>query len=151
MDELIYEKAKNTAFNLLAIRARSRRELESRLLSKFDAEITAEVIHTLESLSYLNDEDFALQLIESLAKRGYGKRVIDAKLYEKGISSDIRRLLLSKIDNGLDSAMQALSKKYRNAEFDRSKAYAYLARRGFSSEVCRRAITKWGETSDEDN
>ncbi len=60
-EELLHEKAKQRAFRLLAIRARSEKELRSKLKEKgYDESIVGGVTARLRELRYLDDESFSL-------------------------------------------------------------------------------------------
>jgi regulatory protein len=86
-EEFLREKAKNRAFRLLAVRARSEKELRSKLKEKgFDEAVVREVIERLRELKYLDDESFAGQWARNLGvNKLLGNRRIALALREKGI------------------------------------------------------------------
>ncbi len=98
-DVLPHEKAKQRAFRLLAMRARSEKELRSKLTEKgFDESIVADVVSRLRELNYLNDESFARQWAHNLGvNKLFGNRKIEASLREKGISRQIIMQVLSEV------------------------------------------------------
>ena len=85
----LHEKAKQRAFRLLAMRARSEKELRSKLREKgFDESVVEAVASRLRELNYLNDESFAREWARNLAvNKLFGNRRIEASLMEKGVRS----------------------------------------------------------------
>ena len=93
------EKAKQRAFRLLAMRARSEKELRAKLKEKgFDESVVEEVTARLRELNYLDDESFARQWARNLAvNKLYGNRRIEASLLEKGIPQPLIRQVLTEV------------------------------------------------------
>ncbi|HPL62677.1 MAG TPA: RecX family transcriptional regulator [Syntrophales bacterium] len=85
------EKAMGKALRLLAFRARSRHEMQSRLAeSGFSGESVNAVIGRLEELGYIDDGAFAANWARHLAvNRLYGNIRIEASLREKGLSREL--------------------------------------------------------------
>lgn len=83
----LQEKAKQKAFRLLAARARSEKELRSKLKEKgFDETVIGGVTARLLELKYLDDESFAGQWARNLGvNKLLGDRRIALSLQEKGI------------------------------------------------------------------
>jgi hypothetical protein len=86
-DDPEYEKGLQKAYRLLAVRARSERELRTRLKEKmFDGQVIDRVIARLYELNYLDDEAFARQWARRLAvDKLSGNRRIELSLLEKGV------------------------------------------------------------------
>src|SRR5918997_1827767 len=83
--------AMSRALNVLGYRARSARELRERLLrAGYVGETVNEVISRLEELEYLNDEEFARELVRSEARK-YGPRRIYGELRRAGIEEEAAR------------------------------------------------------------
>ena len=93
------EKAKQRAFRLLAMRARSEKELRAKLKEKGFAEsVVEEVSARLRELNYLDDESFARQWARNLAvNKLLGNRKIEASLVEKGIPQPLIRQVLTEV------------------------------------------------------
>ncbi|MGZ3596427.1 MAG: regulatory protein RecX [Syntrophales bacterium] len=93
------EKAKQRAFRLLAMRARSEKELRAKLKEKgFDESVIDEVAARLRELNYLDDESFARQWARNLAvNKLLGNRRIEASLVEKGIPQPLVRQVLTEV------------------------------------------------------
>ena len=93
------EKAKQRAFRLLAMRARSEKELRAKLKERgFDESVVEEVAARLRELNYLDDESFARQWARNLAvNKLFGNRRIEASLMEKGIPQPLIRQVLTEV------------------------------------------------------
>jgi regulatory protein len=93
------ERAKQRAFRLLAMRARSEKELRTKLREKGFAEsVVEEVSARLRELNYLDDESFARQWARNLAvNKLLGNRRIEASLVEKGIPQPLIRQVLTEV------------------------------------------------------
>ena len=79
LDNVIYEKAKNTAVKFLGYRARSKKELRDKLIKDYDEDITNKVISMLEKYGYVNDEEYARAYVRDClilsGPAGYGRRL----------------------------------------------------------------------------
>jgi len=86
-EDIRFEKAKQRAFRLLTVRARSRLELQASLKEKgFEEDIVERTMAGLIDLGYLDDQSFAAQYARDLAvNRLFGNRKIEAALLTKGI------------------------------------------------------------------
>jgi regulatory protein len=78
------------ALGLLAVRQRSRRELERRLAQAgFEPDAVADELERLEQVGLLDDEAFARAVVESrMGFRGESRRVV-AGLAQAGVASEI--------------------------------------------------------------
>ena len=136
------------ALRLLSVRARSRRELEMRLLrAGFEADEVHGEMARLEAVGLVDDDAFSRQVVEhELVKRNSGRRAIVSRLASKGVSREA-------IDRALDEAAGepeedravelARSRVRRLGALAPEQAYArlvsFLARRGYDQQVARRA------------
>jgi regulatory protein len=110
------EKAKQRAFRLLAMRARSEKELRDKLKEKgFGESVVEEVAARLRELNYLDDESFARQWARNLAvNKLFGNRRIEASLVEKGIPPPLIRQVLTEVREELteqDAVILVIRKK----------------------------------------
>jgi regulatory protein len=137
------------ALGLLAVRARSRRELERRLLQAgFEAEEVGDVLERLERVGLVDDEAFARQVAEHAfgAKRS-GRRSVVSSLTAAGVAPDIIEATVSEAGDE-DERAEALarSRASRFGAVDPAKAFSrltsLLVRRGYSPEVARQAARK---------
>ncbi len=144
-----YRFALDRAVGYLAARARSKREVEQKLLQAGYRPCTVEmVLYKLEREHILDDADFARQWVESRATHKLGRSRIAQELRRKGISQDEAEIALDAIDEEyqLESAV-ALAQKAAariKPDEDRRKAVsriaAMLARRGYSWDIAKEAI-----------
>jgi regulatory protein len=114
-ENLLYEKAKQRAFRLLALRARSEKELRSKLKEKgFDESVGEAVAERLRELKYLDDESFARQWAHNLAvNRLLGNKRIETSLREKGVPRALREQVITEVREEISEqeAIRALIRK----------------------------------------
>jgi regulatory protein len=135
------------ALRLLAVRPRSRRELETRLRSAgFDPDMIAEELTRLEEVGLLDDERFAQEFAEhSLGRKLSGRRAVASSLAAKGVSRPVIERALQDIvgDEDARAAEVARSRASRLSGLPPEVAYrrlvSFLTRRGFEGVVARRA------------
>lgn len=142
------KKALGRAFNLLSHRSRSTKELSERLSRAGFAEaVVCEVIEKLQSLDYLDDNEFASAwLRDRMDTKLYGKHRIKHELKLKGIADDIideHLATRSTDDNEYARAFGlAQGKAGSYAGLDTRKAQQrlsqFLMRRGYSSAIAYR-------------
>jgi regulatory protein len=143
------------ALGLLAVRARSRSELERRLSSAgFERDEIAETLDRLTAVGLVDDEAFARAFAEhAVGTRGEGKRAVESALYAKGVPRDTIELVVSEVteergDESDRALALARSRVGRLAGTEPAAAYrklfSFLARRGYppslSREAARRAL-----------
>src|SRR5512132_534658 len=135
------------AVRLLAVRPRSRREMESRLRSAgFDAEMVAEELVRLQEVGLLDDERFAREFAEqALGRRLSGRRAVASSLAAKGVSRPMIERALKDV-GGDDDARAAEPPRSRASplpalphEAAYRRPVSLLARRGYEGSVASRA------------
>lgn len=146
-----YRAALDRAVAFLASRARSRREVEARLLQAGYRPCTVEmVLYKLEREHLLDDGDFARQWVEARAGRKLGKNRIARELRDKGVSAEEAEAALTALDEDdqLDAAVQLAEKTLRRAKPGEPPAktaqrvIAMLLRRGYGYDLARQALEK---------
>ena len=132
-------QVRHRALLLLDQRARSRHELQERLVAlDFDIRVIADVLDELEQSRLVNDHDFAMEWVRQRHElRGKSRSVLDQELQRKGISPEHRAAALD------DCARELAAKKARQitkppADYAEQEKYlrrivGVLARRGFAS------------------
>jgi regulatory protein len=138
------------ALGLLAVRSRSRRELERRLLqARFEREEVEEELARLERAGLVDDEAFARQLAEhEFGVRRSGARSVRGALASKGVDpATVEQVLEEAAGDEEERAEQlARSRVGRLAGLDPAKAFGrltgLLVRRGYPAEVARRAARR---------
>ncbi|MEM7736233.1 MAG: regulatory protein RecX [Deinococcota bacterium] len=135
-----YKRALNYAMWLLGRRAYSRKEVERKLLTKTNAEVAEAVLARLVDLALLDDAAYAGRIVETQKTRK-GKLALRQVLAHKGIDEQMISQSLDPVsdEEQIATAKEVLAKSQWRFKGDiharRRKAYAFLARRGFSGEV----------------
>ena len=142
------------ALDLLAVRARSARDLRMRLrrAGAPEADITW-AIDRLVRQGLLDDAVYARQVARAkVLGGGVSRRKVATELRRRGVSAETADeaidATLSEVDLDEEgAALQAAEKRMRalaslDPKQQRQRLYAYLARRGFESDVVRRVITE---------
>ena len=140
--------ARDRALRLLSVRARSRKELETRLRRAgfADSEIE-EALEGLARTGLIDDERFAQQVVEHAAgAKLAGRRVILGSLLSKGVSRATADDAMAGLAETEDQRAMDLAERYagRLERLDPVTAYrrlfGLLTRRGFDSDVARAAV-----------
>ena len=142
--------ALTSALHLLAVRLRSRREMEDRLRRKgYSADVVATVISQLEGEGFLDDMRFSQAWVTGrLAVRPSGTVRLRRELQQKGVPSDIieqvLRTGLSESDERAQAVAlaQARARRYRSEPRDVAvrRLAGVLQRRGFSAGAIAAAL-----------
>lgn len=138
-------RAKVVAYDLLARRPWTRKELTERLRRRgAPAAIAAELVAELEAAGYVDDRAFARGWAEARARqKALGRQRIAAELRAKGVARDLIEAALRKTFGEVSEEAQAFEVARRRfpvlLKRDPRKAAArlrdHLLRRGFSSDV----------------
>jgi len=140
------------ALRLLAVRPRSRRELEVRLRrAGFEADEVDEELIRLESVGLVDDGAFARELAEHHVKsRRSGRRAVVGALAAKGVSRQVIEEAVAGLGEGEEDRAFELARERapRLAGLPPDKAFARLSsllmRRGYdpstARDVTRRAL-----------
>lgn len=146
------DRARQYGYLLLRYRPRSVKEFYQRLIKKGFADETAnKVIEEFKRRGLLDDKKFAeVWVSERISLKPAGKSLIKRELKIKGINSEL-------IDRALEGAKpfydeQKIAKELAEKRFrilgklekqkKKRRVYAYLARRGFSSDAIWKAINE---------
>jgi regulatory protein len=138
------------ALGLLAVRPRSRRELERRLLqARFELDEVADVLERLERVGLIDDQAFARQVAEhEFGVRRGGARAVAGALAAKGVARATVEAVLAEAPDEEDSRADELAviRAGRLVGVEPAKAFSRLSsllmRRGYAPEVARRAARK---------
>jgi regulatory protein len=146
------------ALGLLAVRPRSRRELERRLLAaRFEPDEVQDVLTRLERVGLVDDEAFARQYAEQrFGARKEGSRGVEQGLRAAGIAPALAATAAEGAaeDDQERAADLALTRASRLTGVAPQKAFTRLSsllmRRGYSPEIARSAARKALEISFQD-
>lgn len=138
------------ALGLLAVRARSRRELERRLLQAgFEAAEVTDVLERLEHVGLIDDDAFAAQVVEhAFGVKRSGRRAVASTLAAAGVPRDVIETALSRGGEDEEERAHALaaSRAPRLRSLEPAKAFSrltsLLVRRGYGPEMARAAARK---------
>lgn len=138
------------ALGLLAVRARSRRELERRLLAAgFEQTEVDDSLERLERVGLVDDEAFSRQLAEhAFGNRGDGRRAVAGALAAKGVDPAVVTAVLDEMcgDEQDRADRLAASRTSRLRSLAPEKAFqrltGFLLRRGYGPEVARLAARR---------
>jgi regulatory protein len=161
-DELEYEKGLQKAYRLLAARARSERELRTKLTErKFDRSVVDRVVARLYELTYLDDEAFARQWARHLAvDKLSGNRRIEISLQEKGVDRTTCERVLAEIRQDIperEAVRQVIRKKLKGGKLQRQDGRGkrslaqYLLGRGFTPDLIFEMIREAEEGNRDDD
>lgn len=144
-------RARSRALHLLALRDRSRRELETRLRDLgFSHQVVADTATWLGALGYLDDRRFAERYAAEKLRAGWGSRRISSELLRKGIErAQIEQALDVERDNaqaaleGSEALRTLVHRRFArqfatDADAAERRLMGYLARRGYDWETSAR-------------
>ena len=136
VEKINYAKAVNKCYDLLAIRSHSKKELFEKLLKNFDYNSSSKAIELMEEIGYLNDEEYAKELLDYLMNnKKISKSFIALEMKKRGVDCEIYEQLISDADiDDIGVAYDIINSKYirkLNEEGGRNKVIAALARKGF--------------------
>lgn len=152
-DAVAYDKAFRAATRRLARRAMSRGMLVRKLKQAEHAPAVIEqVMQRLEELELIDDEAFGKALIrETTLSKAAGPRLLSQKLYAKGLDRQLIDRLVTEAteddDQQAEGAIAFAKKKVRvmdrlDMAAKRRRLYGQLARRGFTPDTIRTAMSK---------
>ena len=153
LDELLISSESRYAFDkaidYISRRLHSEKEVRSKLkLKGFRPIVIDRTIDKLKEYNYISDENFAAALVQS--SKNKSKREIEYILQTKGVSSGLTQKYLSIIseDEELLSAETLAVKHMRGKDINEktlANLYAYLSRKGFSSDMIKKVLYKFKE------
>lgn len=144
-----YRFALDRAVGYLAARARSKREIEQKLLQAGYRPCTVEmVIYKLQRETLLDDADFARQWVESRQHHKLGRSRIAQELRHKGVSQEEAEEAMAIIEDedqlaGAVALAEKAAARIKPGEDMRkatNRIAAMLARRGYSWDIAKEAI-----------
>jgi regulatory protein len=137
---------KNAALTLLAAREYSQFTLARKLGTKgFEKELIVEVLNELLQKSWLNDQRFAENFINSRMHKGYGPLRIQQELKEKGIAAEISEAILDFRNEQWTHLATAVRHKKFGADTianvnEKSRQMKFLQYRGFTFDQIKVAL-----------
>ena len=163
-DALVEKAQRSTvrgkALDMVAAKPMSRRELMEKLTAKrpkgkdgrerpplADEVLAAETADWLEALGYLNDAEYAKQVVRYYSAKGYGEHKVRDELFRRGVPKefwDTALLEATEPEEGID---EFLRKRFKGVQPDRKelkRASDALARRGYRWNEIREGLNRYG-------
>lgn len=141
-----YERAWNYVLWLLGRQSYTKAQLAKKLERKeATPDIIERVLEKLERLHFVNDALYAENYIRA-RKRKKGPLALKQELYQKGVPGKLIVPAIEELgeEEQVQAALTLVEKqawRWKGEPFERrSKAYAYLARRGYPGDVVRRVL-----------
>lgn len=140
------------ALNMIALRARAASELRKLLVRKGEpAELVDIAIERLLRAGFLDDTSFAKQFVRmKAAGAGLSRRRLQQELVRRGVARNIADTAIGEVfaDEQIDEEEaidRVARKKLRSlttldAQVQRRRLYAFLARRGYDSDAIARTV-----------
>lgn len=145
-----FDQAMKKAVNRLNRRMLSRRQLDEKLRGlEFEAPVRERVLDRLTELKLLDDEAFGRALVrETMGRRPAGPRLLQQKLFQKGIGRQLADRLIAEAvepDDQVEQAVLLCRKRLRtmsrlDATARKRRLYGLLARRGFTPDTIEAAM-----------
>ncbi|SCJ42086.1 Regulatory protein recX [uncultured Flavonifractor sp.] len=155
-------EVKEKALRLLSGRPMSRKELVDKLTARprdkekepVPEELAEKVANRLEELGYLNDAEYARTVARHYAAKGYGERKLRDELWKRGVPREYWDQALEEVQDPTDAMDAFIRRKLMGRTADREtlgKLSAALARRGYRWEDIRAALSRYGETFEDES
>lgn len=144
-----HEVARQIVLRQLAMTARSRAQLESKLAERgCPPQVAAQVLDRMQEVGLVDDEAYAGMLVRSqVATRGLSRRGLAYELRKKGIDADLAEQALDQVapDDERQTARALVDKKMRTmAGLDKDvktrRLAGMLARKGYSAGLAYAVI-----------
>lgn len=173
-DELydaLVEKARRSAvrgkaLDMTAAKPMSRRELVDKLTAKrprgkdgrerpplADEALANETADWLEELGYLNDAEYARQVVKYYSAKGYGEHKVKDELFRRGVPKEFWDEALAQAVESEEGIDEFLRKRFRGQQPDRKelkRAADALARRGYRWNEIREGLNRYGAGIEEE-
>lgn len=146
-DKIYYKKAVDKCYDLLSRRDHSVKELKTKLLRTVDDENAEKAIQKMIDYGYLDDEKYALSLVNYLSKsKNMSYAFIKQELFKRGIPNDIASYALEDIEiDNVSSIINLIQSKYASKLMNddgEKKVITALLRKGFSYSDIRNAFER---------
>lgn len=140
----VVDKAFDATIRYVAVRPRSRWEIESYLKrKKVEEPVAVQILNKLSDLNYVNDESFAQSWVNNRRLlKPMSRRKLTLELRQKRVDSQIIDKILSEDEVSDSDTLQQLVAKKRSKYPDDLKLMQYLARQGYNYQDIKSALNK---------
>lgn len=135
------------ALTLLTRKPMSRKELERKLQEwEAEEEESAAICEWMEQLGFLNDAQYAAQVVRHYSAKGCGEHKLRDELYRRGVPSDLWEDALSQAEDPADAIDAFLRSKLKGSRDPKElkKASDALARRGYHWSQISDGLRRYG-------
>lgn len=142
------EGAKARALRVLSARPMSKAELKGRLRQKGESEEDADhVVELMERVGFLDDREYATQVVRWCAQKGYGRGRAVSELSRRRVPKEFWEEALQALPEPEDTLDRLVAKRLERGRDDTAirKLTDALLRRGFAREEIRAAIRRFDE------
>ncbi len=142
-------KAKAKAFDIVARKMVTERELRTKLADKgYDKIICDIVIETMRDYNYINDADYCVSFFEYATSKGWGQMKIRAELKRRGVQdSTVSQAMADFEDCPEKRIYDILCRKFENVDFkdykQKQKVVRFFASRGFDFDSIQSAVSRF--------
>lgn len=148
-----FRNAVELAAKQLSYRPLSAQKLYEKLIEKGQTpEAASYAVAFMLERKLLDDQELAYNIVQSYQNSGYGSMRIQQELRQRGIEREDAQQALACYVADMDRLLALLDKRLQGDLSDRKqidKAIAALARRGFTYDEIRNALSLYGEQLDE--
>ncbi|MDA0301038.1 MAG: regulatory protein RecX [Chloroflexi bacterium] len=137
--------ATRRGLELLSRKPRTERDLRTALGEAFQPEDIDRALARLHELGYLDDRAWSDRYVAAPRAQARGRSLLRSELKARGVPDEVVAEALEGRDE-LSTALETAAKRLRSLrsiedeERRRRRLYDFLRRRGFSDDVCRRAM-----------
>lgn len=160
-------RVRGKALDLLSVKPLSRKELLLKLTARpfhkgkdsrekppiATPEQAEAAANWLEDLGYLNDREYAKEVVRHYSAKGYGERRVKDELFRRGVPReywDEALLEAGSAEDGVEAFLRSRFKGTVPDARDRKRASDALARRGYRWDEIREGLRRYGaELEDE--
>lgn len=149
-------KAKEKAFDIVARKLVTEKELRQKLYDKgYDEMICDIVIDTMCEYDYINDYNYCLSFFDYAKDKGWGLMKIRSELKRRGVSDEVLSDALQELDDcPEDRIYEILERRYEPEELkdfkEKQRAVRFFASRGFGFDSINGAISRFIRENGED-
>jgi len=160
LNDISKDKYFSKVLNYISYQMRSEKEIKDYLLEKEAShEIVDYIIERLKTLNYLSDELLSEMILKECIRKQKGPKVLENKLFSKGITSDIiQNVLKNYTDDIQNEIIDSISLKFIDSNTklpikkQKQKLQSKLIYNGFDSYLVNAKINSYNyvDESDED-
>lgn len=151
LEELVFESERHSAFekiaNLISRQMYSERDLKNKLYKYgYSSEVIDSAINLAKEYKYISDSDYARLFVESKPLKS--RMELKNALFQKGICSNFAEKAIKTISDEDEFARaEKIAEKYMKNKESCQKTYAglyaFLMRKGYSSESVNKILKKY--------